>query len=166
MNDLDKQLFDAVKGGEYDKCEKLIKNGADINAMDHNGYVPLHYATRHNYINYLDTVALLLSAGADSSAHSNHEVTPLSYAVYYNNMPACILLLITGADVNTGDNTNWTALSIATRDANIGMIKKLLQYNADVNMRYYFKDGKSILEAMQTSNVLTMRTLAKKYTDE
>ena len=47
----------------------LLQAGADINALDENGWSPLHLAA-HNNKNH-EVVLVLLSAGADASAKTN-----------------------------------------------------------------------------------------------
>ena len=45
--DINEQLFEAVKDNNLQKVEELIEKGADVNAKSKNDYTPLHYACRN-----------------------------------------------------------------------------------------------------------------------
>jgi len=73
---LDQQLLLAAMGGQVKKVEKLLEDGANVNASNTDGGTALTLAAAHDH---KDTVGLLLEKGADITVF-NHE-----------------LLLITGA---------------------------------------------------------------------
>jgi ankyrin repeat protein len=60
MDDL--SLIEAVKAGDYDRAEKLIQMGADINQQDEQGWTPLSFAAGKSD---LAIVKLLFENGAD-----------------------------------------------------------------------------------------------------
>jgi uncharacterized protein len=60
MSDL--ELIDAVKAGDYAKAETLVRNGAEINQQDEQGWAPLNFAAGKGD---LSTVKLLVESGAD-----------------------------------------------------------------------------------------------------
>jgi len=60
MSDL--SLIEAVKNGNYDEAEKLIKNGADVNQQGEQGWTPLNFAAGKGS---LPMVRLLVENGAN-----------------------------------------------------------------------------------------------------
>jgi len=67
--------------------ELLIQNGARIDAETADGMTPLHLAVRYGCV---DSVAILLAAGANRSAKTHYGEMPLDYAI---NKPELIDLL-------------------------------------------------------------------------
>ena len=60
MSDL--SLIEAVKSGNYDEVEKLIKSGSDVNQQGEQGWTPLNFAAGKGA---LPIVKLLVERGAD-----------------------------------------------------------------------------------------------------
>ena len=62
---VDDALRDAAQRGDRIAAARLLDNGADVGAQAADGTTALHWATRADS---LDTVELLLDAGADARA--------------------------------------------------------------------------------------------------
>ena len=75
--------------------EALLAAGADPNATEDNGSMPLHHAARSNS-NAAVTQALL-AAGADPNAANNNGETPVQWAVRYSENVAAIQALTSAA---------------------------------------------------------------------
>jgi ankyrin repeat protein len=114
---------------------------------DGGGLTPLVYAARAND---LDTVKVLLAAGADINQTTNYGWSPLLVATQNRYYKLGAYLLENGADPNLGNKGNWTPLYIATDNRNIengdypvrrgdmdhlDFIKLLLDKGANVNAR-------------------------------
>ena len=129
-----------VRGGMFDAVEVpaivavLLAAGAEVNPPS--GTTPLHQAA---LVANLETVAMLIEAGADIHARDGNGETPLLRAGYYGgfrNLEIVEILVEAGADVNDRNEYGWTVLeralgSPADRAADI--VRRLLEFGADAN---------------------------------
>ena len=108
----------------------LLAHGADPNAADSRGELPLQATLDHP-----DIVKLMLEAGADPNAYFTDGSTAL-LNVFTNYDQACDvlpLLLLHGADPNLAHaDTGYTALMIAASAVRVDLVKVLLEHGADV----------------------------------
>ncbi|KAJ3081862.1 hypothetical protein HK102_002093 [Quaeritorhiza haematococci] len=108
-------LMTAAAKNHAEICEWLVKNGADPEAKNKNGSMPLHYAA-HN--NSTKACQVLLRNGADPNAKSVDGWTPLHCAAWNNATETCSFLLKNGADPNAKNKGGCTPLHVASlRDA-------------------------------------------------
>lgn len=70
-------LHEAAKQGNVEKCQELLKGGADANAKDARGITPLGVAVGFNRV---DVITELLQAGADVALTDSRGNIPLHYA--------------------------------------------------------------------------------------
>src|SRR4030095_5603369 len=73
----DARLASAIKNRDKAATRTLLKQRADVNAPDAEGMTPLLWAAHWND---LDTVKLLVNAGANAKAANRYGVTPLHEA--------------------------------------------------------------------------------------
>ena len=104
------EVYLAAKHGRLSRLQKLIEQGADINASNAMGRTALMGAI---YFRNTRVVKELLIEGADVNAKDNNGRTALMIAVNRQDMELTGLLLDAGADVSVADNKNKTALTIA-----------------------------------------------------
>ncbi|WP_264682940.1 MULTISPECIES: ankyrin repeat domain-containing protein [unclassified Wolbachia] len=90
--------------------ELLSTCKANVNAADHKGATPLHYAACGNR---LEEMKLLLKNGASVNAVDYNGATPLHYAACGNRLEEMKLLLKNGANVNAVDNSGFTPLHLS-----------------------------------------------------
>ena len=81
----------------------------------------------------LDTVDLLLRAGADVQAADDHGVTPLARAAENASTAMVEKLLAAGASANAVQTSGLTRLMTAARTGNVQVVNALLAHGADVN---------------------------------
>lgn len=99
----------ATLHGHIEIVKLLIKAGADINATDHDGWAPIHYAST---MGQLDMLKYLLSIGVDINAkrESNEQNTPLHFAAAFGSRDMIKFLLKRGASrdvLNLNGKTPW-----------------------------------------------------------
>ncbi|MHB9148025.1 MAG: ankyrin repeat domain-containing protein [Candidatus Amoebophilus sp.] len=118
----------------------LIEQGADVNAKDAYGYIPLHYAlgdVPNNIDNNFKVVWLLLEKGADPNAISNNGETPLGLYIdqrdlrWYDGIAE--LLIDKGADISEVDEDGNTLLYRAFRARKLDIVKVLLEKGVKMN---------------------------------
>ncbi|MGZ6250972.1 MAG: ankyrin repeat domain-containing protein [Candidatus Chromulinivorax sp.] len=119
-------LIDAVSSYDDQVVEWLLQTGADVNARNIFGQIPLHYAQT------AEQTKQLLVAGADVNARNDNGQTPLHYAQTAEQTKQ---LLAAGADVHARDHKGWTPLHYAKT---VEKAKLLLAAGADVNARNIF----------------------------
>ncbi|MBP7831284.1 MAG: ankyrin repeat domain-containing protein [Kiritimatiellae bacterium] len=97
---------DAVKNGDLQKAEALIKAGADVDRNGNSyGWKVLHYATLATNV---PMMTLLIKSGADPNARDWHDgITPLHLAASHRNLVAVEALLALGASVNELTDENY-----------------------------------------------------------
>lgn len=114
--------------------ERLIKAGADVNAVDHEGFSALHYALQKQHYTH---ASYSLSCGAISSETINTQTrrlrhSPLMLACSGGDAKVVKELLRRGAHVHLEDESQRTALHYATKTENIKAIEALLASGADI----------------------------------
>jgi ankyrin repeat protein len=130
--DRDARLVDAVKSGDREAVQRLLKARVDVNTAEVDGTTALHWAVRADDEN---TVRLLLRAGARVSAANRYGVTPLSLAATNGRAAMIEMLLKAGADASTALPEGETALMTAARTGNAAAVKVLLDHGANLNAR-------------------------------
>jgi len=103
---------------------------ASADAPDAHGELPLIQAVQNGD---LETIQLLLSAGAKIDVRDRVGQTPITRAAELDRLDAIQLFLKNGASVDFPDGANGTALSIAANRSNLEIARLLLAAGADVN---------------------------------
>jgi len=113
-----------AKLGEAQRLIELLKEGADVNAVDPSGFTALVYASGGNS----EAVSILLNAGArvNTSAGGEALITAAASGKSVNLQ----LLLKAGADPNYRDKDGATALSVARESHLDAVIQQLRQAGA------------------------------------
>src|SRR4029434_5363828 len=92
----DARLASAIKNRDKAATRALLKQRADMNAPDAEVSTPLLWAAHWND---LDTVKLLVNAGANAKGANRYGVTPLHEACAVGNAPVVATLFEGGADL-------------------------------------------------------------------
>ncbi|WP_028111680.1 ankyrin repeat domain-containing protein [Ferrimonas kyonanensis] len=83
-------LMGAAAGGELDRLQQLIDDNADPNAIDREGWSPLHHAAASDQG---QAVTVLLRAGSRPNSQTPTGFTPLMFAASQNAIEAAKALL-------------------------------------------------------------------------
>jgi ankyrin repeat protein len=121
----------ALSRGELEIARTLLRDGANINAVDIAGFSSLYRAAEAGH---RAVVEFLLEHQADINIQHGEEVeTSLHVAVWARELDICRLLLKHGSDVASKMWDGWTPLHIASRYGYFGIAQELVAYGADVN---------------------------------
>jgi ankyrin repeat protein len=139
------ELIRALRNGESNEAEKLIRKGQDINSQDEYGWSPLMYAVLNKDCRKFDQ---LLSLGANPNLQDLDGITPLIAAIIQLPLPfmkmyspemdtrmeyIALNLISKGADPNLADNDGNTPLLYATLGGQDQIVKALIKKGADPN---------------------------------
>ena len=124
-------LFEACAAGEFDRAERLVAEGAAVNAYSDDGWTPLHLAS---FFGHAKIAEFLLAHAADVAARSKNTNgnTPLHAALAGNHKMVAGLLIGAGADVNEADAAGWRPLHLAAANNNLDVMRTLIAQGADV----------------------------------
>lgn len=100
------RLFEACFTGNVSDLKKAIEECNDLNIKNKEGQTPLCFVSKCRY----DLVKLLVENGADVNLQSDERISPLHWAVEYDNEEIVEYLLSKGADINSRDHSYETPL--------------------------------------------------------
>jgi len=115
-------LFDAVKYGDEEMIEKLIKGGADVDKVSQYDMSPISLSDKENI------TRLLVKLGANINALDDEGKTPLMVEAEFgiNIIPKVKLLLSLGADKSLKNNKGQTAYDLRMEQKNVSEELKAL----------------------------------------
>ncbi len=140
----DLRLIEAVKAGDKAAVRRLAEDRAVVNTVEIDGTTALHWAAWHDDV---ESVRVLLRAGANVRAANRYGVTPLMLAVETGEDALVAALLEAGADPKTTLPEGETALMTAARTGRVDVIKRLIAAGADVEAREAFHGESALIWA-------------------
>ena len=127
---------DGTGVGHVPVVSVLIAAGANVNAKEDEGQVPLHNAAIKGNI---PVISMLIAAGADVNARQHYNQTPLHEAAEGGKAVAISVLIAAGASVNAKDAGGGTPLHEAARNygwnESVSVFSALIAAGADVNVK-------------------------------
>ncbi len=138
-------------------CMKtLISYGADLNITEANGATALHGAVYHGN---LESVKILMEAGADPNKQDNFGNTPLSLAKKTNNTSILALLSSNNFDISNKEKKKHTIGNISSTDID-NIYKKgtdyFIQENFDEALKCFLKINSSNSDYANATLFLTV----------
>ncbi len=154
------EIHNAVQKLDAKRTERLLKQGADIDAVDEKGETAMHIAARHGrlsmirlllahnpnlYIenhkgytplgvaiarNYIKSTQLILKA--QKRQEYQLDMPPMHQAVANNEINRLLSLVRDGFDVDMPNSKGITPLHLAARLGNAPMVELLIHFGADV----------------------------------
>ena len=139
----ERKLVDAARDGDIQKVKSYLAIGIDVNTIDEDGHIPLHWNVNN------EVVKLLITKEANVNAISKHGRTPLDFAIMRGQEEAVETLRKhggkTGAELKAAQTEPTTAKApdIDIHDAagargrrgNIEAVKQHLAAGEDVDAR-------------------------------
>lgn len=131
--DLNASLREAVGRPDSKRARALIAHGADVNAKDGYGWIPLHIAAMAGHPGMVN---LLTASGANVDPNDGQFGTPLHYAAWEGHRAVVEKLIAAGANVNLrGVRYGSRPLHLAFARYHIEVARLLLAGGADPNAR-------------------------------
>lgn len=164
---------------DIDKIVTYIKEGAEVNYQNENGYTSLMLATQKNEGSIVD---LLLQSGADPLIKNHHQLiasdfiisTSLTYQLLKNyellfsTARSDVLhvkkVLETGANVNFQGQEGYTALMIAVEQSLLELVEILLVNKADLSIE--LNDGRDVFDLVKDPLIYKILDYGKPYSLE
>jgi ankyrin repeat protein len=152
-------FLEAVLAGDHGGVERLLRQGADVNARDEHGTSALMLAT---VVADLRLVQTLIDHGADVNAKNQAGATALMWAVGDGDKVKA--LLARGADVNSRADSGRTPLLIAVGDPDGAEIVKLLS-NKGADALYSHRGFTVLMAAVEGGDRAVVQLLLAKGAD-
>ncbi len=151
-------LIDAVRTGSVDAVVALLKQSADVNAVEPDGTTALHWAA---HTSHLELARALIRAGANVNAVNRYGVAPLRLAVENANAPLVDALLQAGADPNVTLPSGESVLMTAARSGDAATIRLLLARGANPNAVEETQGQTALMHAARENHAAAIRALAE-----
>jgi beta-lactamase regulating signal transducer with metallopeptidase domain len=130
----DRALYYASDRGDVEAVDRLVSQGADVNAVFASDGSPLIAAARAGHVS---TVAALLDRGADPNLAVPGDGNPLIMAAREGHLAVVTLLLDRGAAVDLAVPADENALIQASGRGHLAVVQALVARGADVNTRIW-----------------------------
>ena len=104
------QVISASMDNDLIALEKFLSSPSNPNVTDEHGNTPLHCAARGGHV---ESMLLLLEAGAEKDPPGNQSATPLLVAAEKGHLHVVRHLVEVGADKDHAENSGATPLYIA-----------------------------------------------------
>jgi ankyrin repeat protein len=142
-------LIDAVKKQDVQTVRALLKQKANVNAGEADGFTALHWAAQRNNV---QLVELLLAAGASAKVATRYKITPLYLAAVNGNAAIMERLITAGADPNGIAEEGQTMLMTAALTGKADAVRMLLIHGAKVDAKEEYKGQTALMWAAAEGN--------------
>jgi ankyrin repeat protein len=150
-------LLSAARAGDHEAAMALVREAADVGAVEADGTSALHWAA---LFGDAELVRALLAAGADATAVNRYGMTPLQVAAADGEVAVIEALLVAGADANAALPEGETVLMTAARTGSPESLRALLAAGADADARDEFHGESALIWAAAENHADAIRVLA------
>lgn len=126
---LDQQLISAIKNGDTERVEAILKLGANPGKPDPAGRTPMHLAALGGQTGIIKA---LFNRKANVNARDEELVTPLHCAAWNGHADAATTLMDLGASPSAADIDNETPMHNAAETNSVSVLKALMVRTADM----------------------------------
>jgi len=128
------ELLCAIRGGDTEIVNKLLREGTNIDVRGTAGDTPLIDAVKRADFHIYES---LLRHGANPNLYNDQGVSALAYVARLDDVDWLRLALENGGDTDHVDRTlkNWPLLHVATLFGGRDHVRLLLDSGADVNLQ-------------------------------
>ena len=155
-------LIEAVKRQDAQAVRALLKQKANVNAAEADGFTALHWAAQRDDV---QLVELLLAAGANAKAANRYKVTPLYLAAMNGNAATMERLLKAGADPNATAEEGQTMLMTAALAGKPEAVRLLLTRGVAVDTTEPYKGQTALMWAAAEGNTAAVDVLLEAGAD-
>jgi ankyrin repeat protein len=149
-------------GGSFDFIQKIISDGATINAQNELGQTASHVSAR---INNVGGITALAQHGADLNIKDHVGKTPLIDSVVTKHPDITHVLLQFPVAIDAGDNYGNTALHYAAQQQNASqLIQSLVDHHANINSKNIYGETPLHLAA-HANNLDAVKALVLNHAD-
>ncbi|XP_013411085.1 ankyrin repeat domain-containing protein 17 [Lingula anatina] len=159
-------LHEAVRNNYLSIVKLLIERGADVNAIDHGGYTPLHHAACNK--NRSEVIKMLKDSGANINAYDGQlRSTPLALAIRCGRHDNIKALIEAGCNVNDGIEGFYsvTPLLLAINHNDAESVRLLLEAGADPDLQNHNTGKTPLLLATEENHKEITRLLIENNCD-
>ncbi|XP_067653188.1 serine/threonine-protein phosphatase 6 regulatory ankyrin repeat subunit A-like [Haliotis asinina] len=127
-------VLSVVSHGKYEAFNILVKNGADLSAIDEDGDNILHLACREGHVKIVNYI--LIENIVDINAKNSDGETPVMLAANSGDREIFDNLVRKGADLSAIDEDGDNILHLACRGGNVKIVNYILIQNiVDINAK-------------------------------
>ncbi len=130
--DVQSELANATLAGDPERIRFLVEKGADLNALDNQGYAPIHTAARSRDV---ETLELLLELGANPDTKDGDGYTAVLHAAMRDDVETIKALAKAGANTEIRSEADAMPLGIAIAEDHYAAAIALVEGGADPNSR-------------------------------
>lgn len=131
-NTLDTPLICAAAKGHSEAAKLLLRAGANVNAQQHGGWAPLHYALQGRNEGM---VREILQYSPDSNISTATGVRPLHLAAMYGLASVVGELVVHGAAIDAEDRHGLTPLRVAVQAGDLETVQTFVSKGANVAIK-------------------------------